>query len=79
MAGDASRAGTNLFQDWMDAINNQRGQLDLRLEHVQLKLPFIPDPVELNGTVTMSFHVRELSPREREASAAKEVRQLRSD
>ena len=78
MASTAHRGGVNVFQDWMDAIANQRGELDLRLEGVSLKLPFIPEPVELNGTVTVSFHVRELSEKEREARAAKEVRQLRA-
>jgi hypothetical protein len=79
MASNTQRGGANVFQDWMDAITNQRGELDVRLEGVSLKLPFLPEPVELNGTVTMSFHVRELSEKEREARAAKEVRQLRAD
>ncbi|MCI4373555.1 MAG: hypothetical protein L3K02_07945, partial [Thermoplasmata archaeon] len=66
------------FQDWMSAMVNQRGELDLRLEGVSLKLPFLAEPVELNGTVTVSFHVRELTEKEREARVAKEVRMLRA-
>jgi hypothetical protein len=72
------RASANPFQDWMTAMANQRGELDLRLEGVTLKLPFLSDPVELNGSVTVSFHVRELSEKEREARVAKEVRLLRA-
>jgi hypothetical protein len=60
----------------MNAMANQRGELELRLEGVSLKLPFLPQPVELNGTVSVSFHVRELSEKEREARVAKEVRLL---
>jgi hypothetical protein len=79
MASTAHRGGANVFQDWMDAIVNQRGEVDFRLEKMSLKLPFIPEPVELSGTVTMAFHVRELSEKEREARTAKELRQLRAD
>jgi hypothetical protein len=71
-----ARAGTNPFQDWMDAMANQRGELDLRLEGVEVRLPFVPTPIEVSGTVTVSFHLRELTEKEREARAAKEIRLL---
>jgi hypothetical protein len=70
------RAAPNPFQDWMDAMSNQRGELDLRLEGVSVKLPFLPQAVEVSGTVSVSFHVRELTEKEREARVAKEVRLL---
>jgi hypothetical protein len=73
-----SHDGANPFQDWMSAMANQRGEFDLRLEGVSLKLPFIPDPVEVNGTVSISFHLRELTDKEREARAAREVRLMRT-
>jgi hypothetical protein len=71
------RTGSNPFQDWMDAMSNRHGQVDLRLEHVALKLPWIPEAVELNGTVSVTFHMRELTDKEREARVAKEIRALR--
>jgi hypothetical protein len=70
------REASNPFQDWMNAMANQHGELDLRLEGVSLRLPFLPQPVELNGTVSLSFHVRELTVKERDARAAKDVRLL---
>ena len=75
-ADRTSRETPNPFQDWMSAVTNQRGELDLRLEGVSLKLPFLPQPIELNGTITVSFHVRELTEKEKEARAAREVRIL---
>jgi hypothetical protein len=75
-SGRTARSGANLFQDWVTAMSNQRGEMDVRLENITFKLPFIPEPVELNGSVTVSFHLRELSPKEREARVAKEVRLL---
>jgi len=72
-----ARDGTNPLNDWMDALTNRHGQVDLHLEHVALKLPWISEPVELNGTVSVTFHMRELTPKEREARVAKEIRSLR--
>jgi hypothetical protein len=69
-----TRDVSNPFQEWMSAMANQRGELDLRLEGFSLKLPFIPDAVELNGTISISFHVRELTDKERTARAAREIR-----
>jgi hypothetical protein len=67
----------NLFQDWINAMANHQGKVDVRLEGVSLKLPYIPEQVELNGTVTISFHMRELTDKERDAHVAKEIRALK--
>jgi hypothetical protein len=74
----SAREAPNPFQDWMNAMANQRGELELRLEGISLRLPFLPQPIELNGTVSISFHMRELTEKEREARVAKEVRLLHS-
>lgn len=76
-ASEESRGAPNPFQEWMDALANRRGEVDLRLDHVALKLPWIPEAVEVNGTVSLTFHMRELTEKEREARAAKEIRALR--
>jgi hypothetical protein len=72
-----SRTASNPFQDWMEALANRHGQIDLHLEHIAVKLPWIPEPVEVNGTVSLTFHMRELTEKEREARIAKEIRALR--
>jgi len=72
-----TRDNANPLQDWMDALENRQGEVDLHLEHVALKLPWINEPVEVNGRVSVTFHMRELTPKEREARAAKELRALR--
>ncbi len=71
------RESANPLQEWMDALANRHGQVELRLEHVALKLPWISEPIELNGVVSVSFHLRELTVKEREARAAKEIKALR--
>ncbi|HLM90865.1 MAG TPA: hypothetical protein VK424_02275 [Thermoplasmata archaeon] len=72
-----TKDNANPLQEWMDALENRQGEVDLHLEHVALKLPWINEPVELNGRVSVSFHMRELTTKEREARAAKELRALR--
>ncbi len=60
----------------IEALSDRQGELELSLEHVTLKFPMIPDPIELNGTLTVSMHLRELSDKEKTAHVAKRVREL---
>lgn len=72
----AAAENANPFLDLMTALSNHHGQIDLRLEHLSLKLPFTSQTVEMNGTVSVSVHLRELSEKERTAHVARQVRQL---
>ncbi len=76
-SGAASRSPSNPFEDLINALADRHGKVDLRLEGVSLKLPYIPESVELNGTMTISFHMRGLSDKEKEAHVAKEIRSLK--
>ncbi len=69
-------ASPNLFQDFVEAVANRHGQLDIHLEHVALKLPMLRESLELNGTISVSVHLRELTDREKQARVAKELRSL---
>jgi len=64
----------NLFLDLVEAIANRHGEIDLRLDHVSLKLPVIREQIEVNGSISISVHLRELTDKERTASAAREIR-----
>lgn len=67
---------SNLFQDLVQAIADRHGQMDIRLDHLELRLPLIHESVELNGTISVSVHMRELTDREKQARVAKELRHL---
>ncbi|MGA8303714.1 MAG: hypothetical protein WA691_04240 [Thermoplasmata archaeon] len=67
---------TNLFQDFVQAIADRHGQMDIRLEHLSLRLPLLKESVELNGTISVSVHMRELTDKEKQARVAKELRTL---
>jgi hypothetical protein len=77
MAPPTLRAGDpNLFADLVEAISDRHGELDIRLEHLSLKLPLIPDAIEVNGTITISAHMRDLTDKEKAARVSKEIRAL---
>jgi hypothetical protein len=67
---------SNLFQDFVQAIADRHGELDIRLDHVQLRLPLLRESFEVNGTISVSVHMRELTDKEKQARVAREVRLL---
>lgn len=72
----SAMADSNLFQDFVQAIADRHGELDIRLEHLSLRLPLMKESLELNGTITVSVHMRDLTEKEKQARVAKELRVL---
>lgn len=66
----------NFLVDLVEALSDRQGQLDFRLEHLSLRLPVMRESIEVNGQVSVSIHLRDLSPKEKEARSAKEIRLL---
>ncbi len=73
-AGSAPES--NLFQDFVQAISDRHGQMDIRLDHLSLRLPLLKESLELNGTISVSVHMRDLTDKEKQARVAKELRTL---
>lgn len=67
-------SSANPFLDFVEAIANRQGEVDVRLEHLTLRLPMLREPIEVNGSLTVSVHVRELTEKERSVRVTKEVR-----
>lgn len=80
MAASSSggRSESNIFHDMVEALAGRHGELDIRLEHLNLRLPLMNDSLELNGGITLSVHLRDLSEKEKAARVAKEVRALQT-
>jgi hypothetical protein len=77
MATTATRSGdSNLFLDLIEAISDRQGEMDIRLDHLALKLPLVPESIELNGTISVTVHMRDLTEKEKAAHASKEIRAL---
>jgi len=70
------RSGSNMILDMVEALADRQGELDIRLEHLSLRLPMMPEALEVNGQLTVSLHLRDLSDKEKAARAAKEIRLL---
>ncbi len=69
-----AEAEKGLFEGLIEALANKHSQLDLNFQNVSVRLPGTQQiGVELNGTVTLSVHLREMTDQEREALAARAV------
>jgi len=68
--------GSNLFEDFVAAVADRQGQLDIRLENLSVRLPLLRESLELNGTISVSVHMRDLTDKEKQARVSKEIRIL---
>jgi hypothetical protein len=57
----------------LEALADKHSQLDINLQKVTIKLPNMQVGVELDGLVTVTVHMRNLTEDEKKASAAKNV------
>lgn len=63
-----------MFEGLIEALANKHSQLDLNFQNVSVRLPGIEQiGVELNGTITLAVHMRELTEEEKRALSAKNV------
>jgi hypothetical protein len=68
-----------LFEGLIEALADKHSQVDLNFQNVSLRLPGVQRmAVELNGTVTLSVHMRELSDQEKEALVSRNVASVAS-
>ena len=62
-----------MFGELFEALADKHSQLDVNLQRVNIKFPRTGMDVELNGLVTLTVHMRDLTEDEKKASAAKNV------
>jgi hypothetical protein len=67
-------SGANPFLELVEALANRHGEVDVHLEHLQVKVPMIREPLEVSGTVTVALKFRELTDREKQADVAREIK-----
>ena len=65
--------GKGPYQGLVEAIEDKYTEFDINLQGVNVKLPRSGISLELNGLVTLTVHMRELTEDEKRASAAKNV------
>ncbi|HZW54902.1 MAG TPA: hypothetical protein VFF30_01285 [Nitrososphaerales archaeon] len=63
-----------MLEGLIEALADKHSQLELNFQRVTLRVPGMQQVgVELDGTVTLSVHMRELSSEEKQALSAKNV------
>jgi hypothetical protein len=63
----------SLVEGIIEALSDKHSQVDISLQGMSVKFPNIGIGVELNGLVTVSAHVRDITEDERKASASKNI------
>ncbi len=62
-----------IFRSVLEAIGDKYSQLDINFQKTTLKIPGIQQTLELNGLVTLTVHLRDLTEEEKRASAERNV------
>ena len=65
--------GSGMFGEMFEALADKHSQLDVNLQRVNIRVPQTGMDIELNGLVTLTVHMRDLTDDEKRASAAKNV------
>ena len=70
---DVGDVGRGILEGLFEALADKHSQLDINLQGLSVRLPSTQLSVELNGLVTLTVHMRDLTEDEKKASAARNV------
>jgi len=70
-SGDVEEVGSSLFEGLIKALGDKHSELNLNFQRTRLTVPGTPMGVELNGVVSLTVHMRELTESEKKALAEK--------
>ena len=73
MSKENSVTDTSFFEGLIESLADKHSQLDVHFQNTSIKLPGIEKSLEIDGLVTLSVHVRELTDEEKKASSKKNV------
>lgn len=69
----AEGAEKSMLASILEALSDKHSQIDINLQGMTVKLPRSGVSVELNGLVSITCHIREMTESEKKASAARNV------
>ncbi|HJU14616.1 MAG TPA: hypothetical protein VJ792_09200 [Candidatus Nitrosotalea sp.] len=73
MSKENSEKEANFFEGLIESLADKHSQLDINFQKTNIKLPGMEKTIEIDGLVTFSVHVRELTEEEKKASSKKNV------
>ncbi len=68
----------NLFEGLITTLANKQSQVDLTFQRTNVRFPGTSFSVEINGTISMVVHMRELTDEEKNALVSKNVANISS-
>jgi len=72
----SAEAERNLFEGLITALANKQSQVDLTFVRTNVRFPGTAVGMELNGTISLVVHMRELTDEEKQILASKNVASL---
>lgn len=73
MSKNESRMEKGFLDGLIESLEDKHSQLDINFQKTNIRLPGMEQSVQIDGLVTLSVHVRELTEEERQASSKKNV------
>lgn len=73
MSKDDSRMEKGFLDGLIESLADKHSQLDINFQKTNIKLPGLEHSVQIDGLVTLTVHVRELTEEEKKASSQKNV------
>lgn len=70
---DVEGVGKGLVEGLIEALADMHSQLDINFQKTSISIPGTQAGCELNGLITLTVHLRELTEEEKQASATKNI------
>lgn len=72
-ANSAVEAEKSLIENVLETLSDKHSQFDINLQGMSVRLPNFGMTVDLNGLVTVTCHIRDMTEDEKKASAARNI------
>ena len=79
MTQQSGETERSLFEGLITALANKQSQVDLTFNRTSLRFPGTSIAMEVNGTISLVVHMRELTDEEKQILASKNVASLSSE
>jgi len=75
---DVGEMGSGLLEGLIEALGDKHSELNLNFQRTRLTVPGTQMGIELNGVVSLTVHMRELTENEKKALAEKNIASMSS-
>jgi len=72
-ANSAPEVERSLIENVLETLSDKHSQFDINLQGMSVRLPNFGMTLDLNGLVTVTCHIRDMTEDEKKASAARNI------